>query len=183
MRVPTWFLMAAGLAVTTASCGVPMRGGGYFEPDANIDRYGTFTFEETMDTEARDNRLENNRFFEDRLHEAIERELSWRGIQRDDSSPGIVVHHHTSVADHVMITDAVDEAGFETEEVYEYEEGTILVHLVDAESGEDLWLGWAQADVAPAFRSPQAMTQWIDDLLQRMFQEWSGPAGPLAGSE
>ncbi len=178
MSVSRRFLMTAGVALVAASCSVPMRGGGYFEPDANIDRYGTFAFDQHMDTDSRDTRLANNRFFEERLHEAIEWELSWRGIHLDESAPGIVIHHHTSVADHVLVTEAVDEAGFETEEAYEYEEGTILVHLVDAETGENLWLGWAQADVAPAFRRPASMTEWIDSLLEQMFEDWPGPSAP-----
>lgn len=175
MRISGWLVMTAAVALVAASCSVPMRGGGYFEPDANIDRYGSFTFEQHMDTPSRDSRLADNRFFEDRLHEAIERELSWRGIHLDESDPDILVHHHTSVADHAMVTEAVDEEGLPYEEVHEYEEGTVLVHLVDADTGENLWLGWAQADVAPAFRSPAAMTGWIDELLEQMFEGWLGP--------
>ncbi|MDX1568620.1 MAG: DUF4136 domain-containing protein [Longimicrobiales bacterium] len=175
MSISRRFLMTAAVALVAASCSVPMRGGGYFEPDANIDRYSSFAFDEHMDTPSRDSRLANNRFFEERLHEAIERELSWRGIHLDESDPGIVVHHHTSVADHVMVTEAVGEEGVPYEDVYEYEEGTVLVHLVDADTGENLWLGWAQADVAPAFQSPAAMTEWIDELLAQMFEGWPGP--------
>lgn len=183
MSVSRRFLMTAAVALVAASCGVPMRGGGYFEPDAEMDRYETFAYEQAMDTPSRDSRLANNRFFEERLHDAVTRELSWRGIYLDESDPDIVVHHHTSVADHALVTEALDEAGYPSEEVYEYEEGTVLVHLVDADTGDDLWLGWAQADIAPAFQSPRSMTEWIDDLMAQMFQGWPGPAGSTAGSE
>lgn len=181
MSVPRRFLMIAGVALVAASCSVPIRGGGYFEPDVEMDRYETFSFEQTMDSPTRDSRLANNRFFEARLHEAVERELSWRGIHLDESDPDVYVHHHTSVADHVMVTEAVDEEGYPYEEVYEFEEGTVLVHLVDADTGEDLWLGWAQADIAPAFQNPAAMTEWIDELMEQMFADWPGPGS--VGSE
>lgn len=175
MRATILFLLAAVPVFAAASCGVPIRGGGYFEEDLDVSRYSTFAWDEERDTEIGDPRLEDNPFFEERLHQAVERELSRRGMRHDESSPALLVHHHLSVEDHVMVSEAVDESGYTTEEVYQYEEGTILVHLMDAETEENIWLGWAQSNIEPALGRPERMREWVDDLVARMFEEWPVP--------
>ena len=44
--------------------------------------------------------------------------------------------------------------------------------IVDARSGEDVWVGWGEANVEPAFASPAAMERWVYDLVGHMFKDW-----------
>lgn len=172
MRVPTPFLLAGGLALTVASCGVPIRSSGSFLGDASVDSYATFAWNQEADLAVGDARLENNRFFEDRLHEAIAWELSLRGIRESESSPGLLVHHHLSLADHELVNEVIDESGYTETDVFTYEEGTVVVHLVDARTGENFWLGWAQANVEPALSGPESMQRWVYDVVSEMFENW-----------
>ena len=175
MRVPTPVLLAGGLALAVASCGVPIRSSGSFVGDESIDRYTTFAWNQEADRAMGDARLENNRFFEDRLHEAIDWELSLRGIRESESAPDLLVHHHLSLADHEFVNEVIDESGYTETEVFTYEEGTVVVHLVDARTGEDFWLGWAQANVEPALAGPAAMQRWVYDVVSQMFENWPVP--------
>jgi hypothetical protein len=180
MMRATSFLLPGSLVLAVASCGVAIRSAGSFAPGANIDRYATFAWNQEGDRAVGDPRLENNRFFEDRLHEAIDWELSLRGIRQDESSPDLLVHHHLSLANHELVEEVIDESGYSQSEVLSYEEGTVVVHLVDARTGEDLWIGWGQANVEPAFAGPDSMERWVYNLVGRMFEGWPAPdrSGP-----
>ena len=180
MRPPTPFFLAGGLALAVASCGVSIRSSGSFIGDASTDRYTTFAWNQEADLVAGDARLENNRFFENRLHEAIDWELSLRGIRESESSPDLLVHHHLTLADHEFVTEVIDESGYTETEVFTYEEGTVVVHLVDARTGEGFWLGWAQANVEPALSGPENMQSWVYDIVSKMFEDW--PARDRAGA-
>jgi hypothetical protein len=174
-RVGTFLFWISGSALALASCGVPITSAGYVAPDASLAAYTTFAWNQAGDRVVGDRRLENNRFFEDRLHEAIEWELSLRGIRRSESSPDLLVHHHLSLTDHELAQEVIDEAGLARTEVFAYEEGTVVVHLVDARTSRNVWLGWAQADVEPALASPQNMESWVYDLVEEMFDDWPVP--------
>jgi hypothetical protein len=171
-RVLTPFLLASGLALAVASCGVSIRSSASFAQDVSIDRYTTFAWNQEGDRTMGDPRLENNRFFEDRLHEAIDWELSLRGIRRDESSPDLLVHHHLSLVDHELTEEVIDESGYTQTEVFTYEEGTVVVHLVDARTGANFWLGWAQANIEPALTGPASMQSWVYDVVSEMFESW-----------
>jgi hypothetical protein len=132
----------------------------------------SFAWNQPADRVAGDPRLQHNRFFEDRLHEAIEWQLSLRGLRLVDSSPDLLVHHHLSLEDHELAQEAVDESGYRTTEVYTYEQGTVVVHLTDARTKRSVWLGWAQADIDVALRSPENMRRWVYDVAAQMFVNW-----------
>lgn len=175
MRVPITFLLAGGLALAVASCGVPIQSAGSFAQGASIDRYTTFAWNQEADLAIGDPRLENNRIFEDRLHDAIEWELSLRGIRQSESSPDILVHHHLTLADHEMVEDVFYEEGYSETEVFTYEAGTVVVHLVDAETRGNVWLGWAQANIESALAGPESMQTWVYDVVREMFEDWPVP--------
>ena len=171
-------LALAALTLVAAACSVPIQGAGNFETELDPEGHRTFAWDESRDREAGDDRLAENPFFEDRLHRAIETELLWRGIRHDSNDPDIRVHHHTTIRDHVLVPRSVEEedgAGYEGPEVYAQREGVVVVHLIDADTGEDLWVGWAQGELESAFVGPAAMSRWIRDIVSTMFEDWPGP--------
>ena len=115
---------------------------------------------------------------EARLYEAIERELSNKGIRRDENAPELLVHYHLSVQDHIEVYEADPTSGYPATEfgpgtnVVQYEEGTFIIHFVDASTGEDLWVGWARGNIGPAMRSSSEMRVWVDDAVRKMFVEF-----------
>lgn len=176
MRTRTTFLVAAGLTATLTACGVPIRTGTSSAPSVPSPDALTFAWNQESDRVMGDSRLENNRFFEDRLHEAVEWELSLRGIRRVDSGANLMAHHHLSLEDHEDVVETIDEAGYTTTEAYSYEGGTVVIHLVDVRSGETFWLSWGQANIEPALAGPESMRTWVYDLVRAMFERWPVPA-------
>jgi hypothetical protein len=171
------------LTVTAAltGCGVPVQSGAHFTSGWELPDRTTFAWNDEADRTQGDVRLEDNALFHATLHEAVEWELNLRGISHSESSPALLIHHHFSLADHELEREVIDEAGYESSETVVYEGGSIVLHLVDARTGDDAWVAWAQANVEPALASPATMRSWVYDLVGEMFESW--PMPPRAAQE
>ena len=173
--------LSAGLLFFVASCATPVTSGSYFDPTAffSPDRGGGqgVTFAWDQETVIGDPRLANNEFFEERLHEAVEWELSLRGFRRDDLFPRLLLHHHLTLADHELLLEGPDDPASESigPTTFVFEEGSVVVHLADLETGDDLWLGWAVANVEPALEGPDQMRTWVYRIVGEMFKDWPIP--------
>ncbi len=175
MKVRLGSLVAAGLVPLLASCGPAIRSGMHSAPGAALDGDLTFLWDQESDRAYGDPRLEGNRFFEDRLHEAIEWELALRGIHWTDSAtPTLRVHHHLSLTDHRWQEEIAEEGGYTRTEEFTAEEGSVMVHILDAMTGKEVLVGWALADVDAAIADPDAMRSWVYALVGRMFEPWPG---------
>jgi hypothetical protein len=175
MRSLPTLLLTAALLPALASCGVVIRYASTATPDISPDSAMTFAWNQEEDRIYGDPRLRNNRFFEDRLHEAIEWELSLRGIHHDESAPDLLVHHHLSLEDHAMLRQVTDEEGNTVTQAETYEAGTVMVHILDAKTQSNVWVAWAQADIEQALRSPENMRRWVYQLAGQMFKRWPVP--------
>jgi hypothetical protein len=156
-----------------ASCGAAQYGA--TPPPAPAGGSGlTFAWHQAGDRVLGDARLEGNSFFEECLHEAVAWELSMRGIRYDESSPTLLVHHHLRLADHELVSEMVDEAGNRITEVYTYDEGGVVVHIHYPDD-RNFWIGWANADIAPAIVGPEGMRKWVYKMVHDMFKTWPIP--------
>jgi hypothetical protein len=167
------------MATTLVGCGVPIQSGAHFASGWEPVGRATFAWNDEADHTQGDARLEDNAFFHARLHEAVEWELNLRGIRHSDSNPALVIHHHLSLADHELEREVVDESGVRTSETEVYEGASVVLHIVDARTGEDRWVAWGQANVEPALVSPETMRKWVYDLVGEMFDDWAVPPRAL----
>ena len=162
--------------VVLTACGVPIQSGAHFETGWEPGTLTTFAWNDEADRTEGDPRLQDNAFFHAQLHEVVEWELNLRGIRYSDSNPALLIHHHLSLADHVMEREVVDEAGVTSVETFAYEGGSVVIHIVDARTSEDVWVAWAQANIEPALTSPGAMRSWVYNLVGEMFEDWPVPS-------
>jgi hypothetical protein len=176
MKLRAEFLLIACLVPALSSCGVAIRYGSFSPPGLEIASGVTFAWDDATDTNTGDPRLAGNRFFEERLHEAVEYQLSLRGVRYSATSPTFVVHHHLTLVDHEMAQEVIDASGYKTTEITTSEQGMVVVHLEDAKTGSYAWLGWAQADIDSALRGPEEMRKWVYELTLNMFKSWPLPA-------
>lgn len=171
MKAYGGFLLLVGMTALSA-CGVPIQSGAHFSDSWAPDRQTTFAWRDESDRTMGDSRLAGNRFFHRKLHEAVEWQLALRGIRYDETDADLVIHHHLSLSDHVYEAEVVDDSGATVTETEVYEGGSLVLHIVDAHTGDDVWVAWGQANVEPAFHSPASMERWVYDLVGDMFSEW-----------
>ena len=122
-----------------------------------------------------DQRLVDNIFFHSRLREAVEWELNLRGIRYSESDASLLVHHHMALGEHEQELEILSDAGLISYESLVYEGGSVVIHIEDVLTEEDVWFAWADANIEPAFNSPDAMRDWVYRLVGKMFDEWAVP--------
>ena len=175
MRYSRLLIIAAVTSMATA-CAVPITSRSGFASGWGPERRATFAWRDDSDRVVGDRRLAGNEFFHQKLHEAVAWELSLRGFRYSENNPDLLIHHHLSLEDHELENEVVDEMGVEYTDTYIYENGSLVLHIVDTRSGEDVWLAWGSANVEPAFNSPDAMRSWVYRLVGEMFDDW--PVAP-----
>jgi hypothetical protein len=168
----------ACLATAVAGCGHGFSAGADFPPGTTFAPNATFAWDADAIRRGGDARLENNPFFEEQLFTAVEAELASRGIVETGTDPDLLIHYHLSVEDHVEIYQADPRSGYPEPrpdappgtEVVQYEEGIFVLHVEDADTGNDLWIGWAQGDIGSALESADAMGEWVRGAVAAMFE-------------
>jgi hypothetical protein len=181
MNTKRWTALPLVLALSVGACGVPIQSGAHFASTFEPGSRATFDWNDEADNTQGDLRLSDNSFFHARLHEAVEWELNLRGIRRAESNPDLLIHHHLSLSDHEMEREVVDDSGVRTQETEIYEGGSVVLHIVDARTGQDRWVAWAQANIEPALVNPEAMRKWVYSLVGEMFDSW--PTLPRSAEE
>lgn len=172
------FVGSLATGALLAVCGLGVVAGADFAPGVDYATYSSFEWDEPDDRPVGDPRLENNPFFEQRLHAAVALELAKHGIRDSDDGPRLIVHHHTTVRSRVDVYEADSREGYsaagrnESPQMVEFDEGTILVDIADAETKDILWRGWAQFDITRALANPDVMERAIQEAISKMFERF-----------
>ncbi len=136
-----------------------------FDANANFSQYKTFDFM----PHPGGNPLNNKR-----IEAAIEQELVAKGMQKQTAGkPDLLVAYHTNVKDKID----VDTYGYRYGRygrrvgtyttVQKYQQGTVVVDLVDAKERELVWRGWAKGEA-----SDSVAKEKIDDTVGKILEKY-----------
>jgi hypothetical protein len=148
-----------------------------FDPATDFGVYQTYAWAPRDALPTGDPRLDANPFFDARVRSAVDAELAAKGLALTDANPSLLVHYHASVRERLDVYRIDREAGYTTgggerENVSVYEEGTLLVDLVDASSNRVIWRGWAQSDIGGVIDDRERMEQRIAESTRKMFERF-----------
>jgi len=175
--------MTAVALLLVTGCDAPIQTGYDFDSSADFGSYATYAWEEAEPLPTGDPRLDGNPIFQDRVRTSVSSALAGHGLRQVESSPDLLVHTHVSVRDRVEVHEADRSAGYDVSsdygpgtQVYQYEEGTLVVDLVDAEAMRVIWRGWIRTDVSRALSDPVALERLVDAAVEQLFRSYP-PAG------
>jgi len=116
-----------------------------------------------------------------RIRRAIETELMMQGFRRDAASPDFVVKYHTALEDHMSesaVDNAYESAQYERYDqnwTYQYatawQQGTLLIDILDAQSNELVWRGSAQAEIDTNAPDDEKDKR-VDEAVHKMLKEF-----------
>ena len=158
-------------AVAVCGC-VTLRVNMDYDREADFAVYETYAWQDSEASLEDDNPLMHQR-----LIQAIDNELSAKGLQKTDAKPDLLVTYHGEsqemvVLDRVSYYDGwyrYGGIGVSTTRARSYEQGTLVVDLVDAEANRLVWRGVATDTVAG---SPDAQTRQIETATRQMFRRY-----------
>ena len=169
-------VMLAALAL--AGCAMRMNVSSHVERGADFTQYHTFDWGPADALPTGDPRLDNNPFFHDYLQGAFEKGLAGRGFER--STPGttsdLLIHYHAAINERFEVVDVALDWSYCYEDclpqVINYEQGTLVVDIVDARSNRVVWRGWAQDSVEGVIDNQDRMERQLDEAVTRMLEQF-----------
>jgi Domain of unknown function (DUF4136) len=166
-------LTAAALFATTLAGCATLHVYSFAERGADVARYRTYNWAVEKPQTTGDPRLDNNPFFNDRVHAAIEKELAKRGLEKTAAGEAqLLLHYHASMTQEVDLGAAdADLAICSTCTPTVYDAGTLLIDLVDSRTEKLLWRGWAEGGLNDAIDSQDMMEARIDETVRRIIEK------------
>ncbi len=143
-----------------------------------LEQYKTFDWGGGDSMPVGDPRLDRNPFFDARVRSAVELELAAKGLRRVTASPDLLVHYHASIRQRVDVVRADEARGYSSpeirasEKVVEFEEGTLVVDVVEPKGKVVVWRGWSQTDVGGLIDDPRAMEKRINASVRKMMERF-----------
>lgn len=184
-RTARWVLtMALALCIAACASGPKVRVDA--DPSANLSSYKTFAFFEELATD----KSQYSTMITSRLKDATRRELKRRGYEEVEQNPTLLVNFNTNVENRTEVQSSPSaSAGFYgyrggaygawggyPADIYttHYQEGTLVIDVVDAEKKQLVWQAVAQGRLSKkAIENPAAS---IDALIAEMFEKYPVPA-------
>ena len=164
-----------------ATGAAPIRVSSHVDTGTDFSRFKTFDWGPADALPAGDPRLDANGFFKDHMQGAVERQMVLKGYAHagERSTPDVRIHFHAVISERMNVS-ALDvgrgycsgadcSAG-----VSEFEEGTLIVDVMDARTNQLVWRGWAQGSMGNTLENQ-------DKLAKRIEQSVTGLMGALPG--
>jgi len=159
----------AAALVVAAGC-APIRAHAFAESGTAFSfRTYAWAIEDAVPTG--DPRLDNNRFFSERVRNSVERELDGRGFEKTErGSSDLLVHYHATITQEVEIasTDRFDHCYNCGTSIYDA--GTLVIDLVDAHTSRLIWRGWVE-NVDPVIDNQDWMEETIDRAVSQIMKK------------
>jgi len=152
--------------------------GADFTPETRFPDFKTFSWGPRDDLPTGDPRLDNNPFFDARVRSAVEWELTTRGLKPVDNGADLNLHYHISIQQRIDVF-AVDRiAGYDypgqarDSALSVYDEGTLIVDMVETGSRQVIWRGWAKTDLGGVIDRPDRLKARVDEAVAAMFRRY-----------
>lgn len=186
----TLHVLVPVLAAILAGCST-MEVNYDFDPKADFAGLKTYEWLKERQKPTGDPRIDGNSILQNRIHEAVDTELAARGFRKVTSDPDFLVAYHVSLDRRRSVQTLNSYYGYgpgwgygygsayrpgywsgspETY-VYEYEEGTLILDIVDPNNKELMWRGSAQDEVH--FKStPEKDQTQLSEAVQTMLENF-----------
>lgn len=117
----------------------------------------------------------------ERIERAVTNELGAKGFREDANAPDLLVLYHVGTKDKIQVTDWGYSYGSyywgmggRSVDVYEYEEGTLIVDLVDAGTKQLAWRGWGTTTIDRT-KPPDQITAMVNDVVAAIMKKYPPP--------
>ena len=168
--------MAASLIVITSFGCAAVRSGSFVDRNVSFSQYRTWEWGPIEQTPTGDPRLDSNPMFEEHLREAVEHQLSRKGYVRTTlaGTPDLRAHYHVNFDRTFEVTGGQSTAGSCSgncgPDAYDYEQGSVVIDLVDAKTNTVVWRGWSRDNMEGVVDNQRRLEQEIDHAVAALFE-------------
>jgi hypothetical protein len=165
-------VMLALSAAALAGCAT-MHVSAYLSRGFDLREYHTYSWGPADPLSTGDPRLDNNRFFDERVRMQIDKQLAGRGFELTArESADLLVHYHASITQRIdtaeLDPDGNGDVGRRSEV---YDAGTLFVDLIETRTNKLVWRGWAEGPFDGVIDQQAWMEERIDDAVTRILRK------------
>lgn len=168
----TSLAVSVGAACCLSSC-APARVHSYANPAADMRSYRTYAWDSAELGVTGDPRLDNNRFFMDRVQQAADAQMRFRGYEKlTRGTADMTLHVHARVDQQIdsALLDGVNPTCEQPDcRPYVYDRGTLLIDVIDTRSRALIWRGWDERSIDRVVDDQDLMNQAIDRAISAIF--------------
>jgi len=166
---------AVFVALTLGGC-ASLDVGSYRVRGPEAGRYRTYAWGPADAHPTGDPRLDNNRFFDERVRARVEAELGSRGFEKlaAGGQAELLVHYHLNVRQRIDAgtIDRQTSVPSETESrPFVFDAGTLILDLVDGRSGMLLWRGWAEGSLQGVVDNQASLEARVDEAVTAILRQ------------
>lgn len=175
--------VCAGLVVGVLGLGAcaPVRVSSHVDTRTDFSRFKTFDWGPADALPAGDARLDANGFFKDHMLGAVERQMVLKGYEHagESTMPDVRIHFHAVIRVRMNVGALDVRRGFCSGAgcgagVNEFEEGTLIVDVIDARTNQLVWRGWAQDSVGNTLENHDKLAKRIDQSVKGLMAALPG---------
>jgi hypothetical protein len=175
----TRLAMTLMAAIALSACAT-FRAHSYVDRRGDVGRYRSYTWERADAFSTGDARLDNNRFFSERVQAAVDQELKRRGLDKSEpATADVTIHIHARI-DQKLETAALDREYGRCDRPdcwpMVYDQGTLVIDFVDTRTGILAWRGWAEASFDGVIDDQEWMEETIDKAVTKILARLPHPA-------
>jgi hypothetical protein len=177
MKVTTLALAFIVAGTTLAAACATMRIGSYVERGSDYSKYHTYAWGPADALPIGDPRLDNNPIFRDYLQGAVERGLNRHNLLLvpESTRPDVLIHFHGSVRQVFDVAAADRDHGFGIAtdvSVVDYDEGTLVIDMIDARTNRLIWRGWAIDSLSGILDRQDRMEEKLNQAVTKMLADF-----------
>jgi len=168
------------LAVFLAGCGSDISVNYDYDIDAPFSEYKSYAWIERDEAaiNTSPSGIPNSRLIESRIKSAIDAQLLKKGFTENNTSPDVLIVYHTGIQDRINVTDwGYSYGGYyggwggRAIDVYQYQQGTLVIDMIELSSKELVWRGWAQGTVDQR-TTPDEIDYKITTAVKKVFSKY-----------
>jgi hypothetical protein len=171
------FLIIIIATILCVSCTSTVLVNSNSDPGVSFSTYKTYNWDNPLNKAADKsyNPLVNNSLVNNQIKESIREQLDVRSYVLNEKNPDLLINFHTMVENRSEITSYPNNYYFwwrNDIHSVNYKEGTLIIDLIDAESDQLVWQGYATGTLD---RKDIALTS--DEAVQMIFEKYPYRAG------
>jgi hypothetical protein len=168
-------LAAIAIAIGAAGC-ASVQLNSYVARDTDLAVYRTYNWAPSDRLATGDPRLDNNPFFRRALQASVDRRLTAKRLERRETG-----HADLEVRYHARVSQQVDPGTYDKEfgpcdaaecEPFVFDEGTIMIDLVDARTQRLVWRGWTKERIDGVIDNQDRLEERIDKAVFRIIEQF-----------
>jgi len=152
-----------------------------YDPDANFGAFTTYRWANQSSSSSEGGAqaaLQSSDLLAQRIRKAVDAELAKEGLTLTEGDADLLVAYHTGIKDEINVTDwgySYGDAywgwGGRQIDVYQYQQGTLVIDMIETKNKELVWRGWAQKTLSEN-PTPEKTDKTIQDAVKKIFQRY-----------